>query len=124
MSSPEDMLSDMFGEFAGLNKAQATSKILFTLVRNAQINMLKQLRIELDKNIDKLTREGAASMAYDEDLDPFKILGVEKTATKDDIKRAFRAKAAEAHPDRGGSHEQMIKVNAAYEAIKQFRGWK
>lgn len=29
------------------------------------------------------------------------------------VKAAFRRKASEAHPDRGGSHEQMAAVNAA-----------
>ena len=123
MSSPEDLLSGMF-RFMGVGKGQDVVKVLNTLIRNTQINMLKQLRRELDNNIRKLTSEAQSNMAYDPSLDPFKILGVEQSATKEEIKKAFRKKARTAHPDSGGSTEEMVKVNAAYEAIKQFRGWK
>lgn len=123
MSTPEDLLSGMF-KFTGFGKVQDISKMLNTLIRNTQINMLKQMRREIDKNIKKLTQEGAAGMAYDPSLDPYKILGVEQNATKEEINKAFKKKAWKAHPDHGGSHEEMVKVNAAYEAIWQFRGWK
>lgn len=123
-SSPEDLLSDMFKSFGSFGGAENMNKMLITLVRNVQINMLRQLRQELDKSIRKLTQEGVADMAYDESLDPYKILGVEQTATRDDIDKAYKKRAREVHPDRGGSTEDMIKVNAAYESIKQFRGWK
>ena len=121
--SPEDILSNMF-KFMGVGKGQDVNKILNTLILNTRINMLRQLRREIDNNIKKLTNEGVADMAYDESLDPYKILGVEQDATKEDIVKSFRKKAWKAHPDRGGSNEEMVKVNAAYEAIRQFRGWK
>ena len=123
MSSPEDLLSDMF-KFMGVGKGQDVNKVLDTLIRNTQINMLKRLRHEIDNNIRKLTQEGVDGMAYDPRLDPYKILGVNQDATKEEIKRAFKKKAWKVHPDRGGSNEEMVKVNAAYEAIRQFRGWK
>ena len=34
--------------------------------------------------------------------DYYKILGVEKNASSDDIKKAFRKLAGQHHPDRGG----------------------
>ncbi len=124
MSTPEDLLSDMFRKFGSISGDQDIARVLSTLIRNAQINMLKQLRTEIDVNIRKLTQEGIAGMAYDENLDPYKILDVEQSATKEEIKKAFKSKAWKAHPDHGGSNEEMIKVNAAFEAIRQFRGWK
>lgn len=122
--TPDEMLSDMFKFFPGFGEGQNMRKILGTLIRNVQINMLKQMRREIDNNIRRLTQEGTANMAYDESLDPFKILGVEQSATREEIDKAFKAAAKKAHPDAGGSNEEMIKVNAAYESIKQFRGWK
>jgi curved DNA-binding protein len=46
--------------------------------------------------------------------DPYTILGVAKNATADEIKRAFKKKAMEHHPDRGGDEETFKKINEAY----------
>jgi hypothetical protein len=35
--------------------------------------------------------------------------------TSDEIKRAYRAQALRAHPDKGGSHAAMVCINAAYQ---------
>ena len=121
--SPEDILSDMF-KYMGVGKGQDMSKILHTLIRNSQINMLRQLRRDIDGSIKKLATEGEDAIASDEKLDPYLVLGVDQYDTRDIIDKAYKKKASKAHPDRGGSHEEMVIVNAAYEAISQFRGWK
>lgn len=41
------------------------------------------------------------------------VLGVSRTATKADIETAWKEKARTAHPDVGGSAEEMARVNAA-----------
>lgn len=53
----------------------------------------------------------------------WEVLEVSATATEAEIKSAFRAKAADAHPDRpGGSHEMMTKINQAYADAQKERG--
>lgn len=50
--------------------------------------------------------------------DYYKILGVEKSASSDDIKKAFRKLAHEFHPDKQGGDEAKFKeVNEAYQVL-------
>jgi molecular chaperone DnaJ len=45
------------------------------------------------------------------------ILGVQTTATEEEIKKAYRKKAMESHPDKGGDAEEFKKVLDAYEIL-------
>jgi molecular chaperone DnaJ len=53
--------------------------------------------------------------------DPYKILGVDKKASQDEIKKAYRKLARQYHPDRNpgdnGAEEQFKEVQAAYDTI-------
>ena len=48
--------------------------------------------------------------------DYYKILGVDKDASRDDIKKAFRKLAHQYHPDKGGSDDASKKFKEASEA--------
>jgi molecular chaperone DnaJ len=51
--------------------------------------------------------------------DYYEVLGVGKDASADEIKKAFRRKAIEFHPDKQGGDEAKFKeVNEAYEVLK------
>ncbi len=45
--------------------------------------------------------------------DPWKMLGVGRGASQDEIRRAYRAKVRRTHPDAGGSHDEHTKVERA-----------
>lgn len=50
--------------------------------------------------------------------DYYSVLGVARTATQDEIKRAFRKLAHQYHPDKGGGDEAKFKeVNEAYQVL-------
>jgi len=50
--------------------------------------------------------------------DYYEVLGIAKTASADEIKKAFRKAAIEHHPDRGGEEVKFKEVNEAYEVLK------
>lgn len=63
--------------------------------------------------------------------DPYKVLGVESTATDEEVKKAYRRMAMRYHPDKvenlgeemkKNATEQFRAINEAYETIKKERG--
>lgn len=52
-------------------------------------------------------------------FDPYEILGIDRDATPEDIKTAYRKKALIHHPDKGGDEEQFKKLHLAYKALSE-----
>lgn len=48
----------------------------------------------------------------------YEILGVSPDAELDEIQRAYRKRAMETHPDKGGGEREFTKVSNAYQALK------
>ena len=53
----------------------------------------------------------------EEENENYSVLGLKKSASQEDIKQAFRDKAKETHPDKGGDPEEFRKVREAYENL-------
>jgi len=47
----------------------------------------------------------------------YKILGVDKNASKDEIKKAYRNLVRTKHPDKGGSEEEFQNIQLAYDTL-------
>ena len=73
------------------------------------------------------------NMFYRDVNSDYKILGVEASATNDEVKKAYRKMAIAHHPDKvasmgeeyqKGAQEKFMKIQEAYENIKKSRGFK
>lgn len=50
-------------------------------------------------------------------MDPRKVLGVDKNATEEEIKKAYKKLAKQHHPDKGGSEEKFKEISQAYSQL-------
>ena len=50
--------------------------------------------------------------------DLYEILGVSRDASEEDVKRAYRRRARQLHPDTGGDQEEFKELTAAYEVLR------
>ena len=77
--------------------------------------------------------ESLKNMFYRDVHSDYKILGVDASATDDEVKKAYRKMAIAHHPDKvasmgeeyqKGAQEKFMKIQEAYENIKKKRGFK
>ncbi len=97
----------------------------------AEAEMQTIRRIALLLEVPQADFESVKSMFYREVDSDYHILGIEKTATEEEIKKAYRRMAVRYHPDKvaqlgeeyqKGAQEKFQKVQEAYENIKKTRG--
>jgi len=76
---------------------------------------------------------GSTSSGTTSGRDPYKVLGLESTATDEEIKKAYRRLAMKYHPDKvegmgeevkRNAEAQFREINEAYETLKKERGIK
>ena len=51
---------------------------------------------------------------------PYSVFGLSRSASDDDVKKAYRKSVLKAHPDKGGSNELFRKVREAWEYFKNY----
>ncbi len=67
-----------------------------------------------------------SEMSHQPGFDPYKVLGLDKSASDEEIKHRYRELLHKLHPDTAGAQGTgflLQMVMAAYESIKKERGW-
>lgn len=98
-------------------------------VADQEISVLQRISYLLE--IPQPDFESVKNMFYRDVNSDYHVLGIEPTATEEEIKKAYRQMAIRYHPDKvaqmgeeyqKGAKEKFQKVQEAYEAIKKARG--
>jgi len=55
---------------------------------------------------------------FDSHKDYYEILGATERASQRDLERLYKRRAAQHHPDKGGSEEEMKSLNEAYTVLR------
>lgn len=50
-------------------------------------------------------------------MDYYDVLGVSRTASQDEIRKAYKKQSMRHHPDRGGDEDEFKKINEAYQVL-------
>ena len=68
----------------------------------------------------------AGMMGQQPGVDPYRILGLERSASDDEVKKRYKELVHALHPDKSGTPGTGLffqMVTAAYEQIRRERGW-
>jgi len=71
---------------------------------------IKKYKQNLDKNI-------YICIKINNNMNPYEILGVDKNASADQIKKAYRKLSKEHHPDVGGDENKFKEIASAYDTL-------
>ena len=100
-------------------------------VAESEMNVIKNIAQKL--GVSQTDFESLKNMFYRDVNSDYKILGVDASATDDQVKKAYRKMAIAHHPDKvasmgeeyqKGAQEKFMKIQEAYENIKKKRGFK
>lgn len=101
------------------------------LVDDNEVNLLQQIAFGL--HISTPDFNSLKAMFYTDSASHYEVLGVSKTASDAEIKKAYRKLAVEYHPDKvatlgadyqKAAKEKFQKIQEAYDRIKKERGTK
>jgi DnaJ like chaperone protein len=99
------------------------------VVSQAEMDILK--RIAAAMRIPSQDAESMFAMYGSSVEDAYKVLEIERTATDDEVKKAYRRMAMKHHPDKvatlgedvkKAAEEKFKKITEAYDKIKKERG--
>jgi len=100
-------------------------------VSPSEINVIQDISNMM--GVSSVDFESVKNMFYRNVDSDYKVLGIESSATDEEVKKAYRKMAIKFHPDKvaqmgeeyqKGAKEKFQKIQEAYEAIKKRRGMK
>ncbi len=125
---PRDLIPDFFGR--GLGLIDDASLIAFlTWFYRKRLRELAARAAGASRGPDPQQRTGQARATPSESPpDPYATLGVPRSASKEDIKAAYKARMSEYHPDKVAhlgeelqqlAHRKALEIQQAYQQLRK-----
>ena len=80
---------------------------------------IESMRLNERRGIGEVLQSAYAQLQAPEVFNPYEVLGVYSNQPIEVIEAAYKAKVKSAHPDAGGSDEEMQKLNRAITLIRE-----
>lgn len=100
-------------------------------VSETELRVIESIAVKL--GVPSVEFESVKNMFYRDTNSDYKVLGIEPSATDEEVKKAYRQMAIKFHPDKvaqmgeefqKGAKEKFQQIQDSYEAIKKQRGFK
>jgi uncharacterized membrane protein YkvA (DUF1232 family) len=125
---PRDLIPDFFGRGLGLIDDVSLIALLTYFYRNRLRKYAARATGESAEWDERERSSGAQTEAPESQSDPYRILGVDSSASREEIQAAYKARMHEYHPDKVAhlgeelqkvAHRKVLEIQQAYEQLRK-----
>ena len=84
---------------------------------HADTNMNRSMNRSMNTNMNRNYQKKTSTSIHSDEYDPYEILGIDSTASFDQIKKAYKKRALQYHPDRGGNAAIFKIIKKSYNQL-------
>ena len=127
---PRDLIPDFLGRGLGLIDDLSLIALLTYFYRNRLREYAARATRESGRRDERERSGGAQAEAPKRSFDPYQILGIDASASGEEIQAAYRARMQEYHPDKVAhlgeelqkvAHRKAVEIQQAYEQLRKPR---
>jgi DnaJ like chaperone protein len=125
---PRDLIPDFLGSGLGLIDDLSLIALLIYFYRNRLREYVARTNQEREGQDERERSSRAQAEASESSFDPHEILGIDSSASREEIQAAYRARMREYHPDKVAhlgeelqkvAHRKAVEIQQAYEQLRK-----
>jgi uncharacterized membrane protein YkvA (DUF1232 family) len=125
---PRDLIPDFFGRGLGLIDDLSLIALLTYFYRNRLREYAARATQESGGRDERERSSGAQAETPESSFDPYQILGIDSSASREGIQSAYKARMHEYHPDKVAhlgeelqkvAHRKAVEIQQAYEQLRK-----
>jgi DnaJ like chaperone protein len=125
---PRDLIPDYLGRGLGLIDDLSLIALLTYFYRNRLREYAARATQESEGRDERERSSSAQAEASESSFDPYQILGIDSSASREEIQTAYKARMHEYHPDKVAhlgeelqkvAHRKAVEIQQAYEQLRK-----